>query len=218
MKNRFFLGLILLILLTTFISQKKISVNNLKVKHIEIQNNKVIKNQELIKDLSFLYNKNMIFLNSYEINKQLGKKSFIKRLEIRKIYPDKLVIKIIEKEPIAILANKTGKFFLGKNFELIRFRYIERYKNLPVIYGDNKNFKLLFYELKKINFPIQLINKYQFFETNRWDIIMNNKKIIKLPSKNYKDSLKNFLEIRLNSNFEKYKIFDYRLNDQLILK
>ena len=110
MKNRFILGLVLLLLLTTFISQKKISINNFKIKHIEIENNKVIKNQELIKDLSFLYNKNMIFLNSFEINKQLGKKGFIKRLEL-KIYPDKLVIKIIEKEPIAVLTNKTGKFF-----------------------------------------------------------------------------------------------------------
>ena len=218
MKNRFILGLVLLLLLTTFISQKKISINNFKIKHIEIENNKVIKNQELIKDLSFLYNKNMIFLNSFEINKQLGKKGFIKRLEIKKIYPDKLVIKIIEKEPIAVLTNKTGKFFLGKNFELIKFRDIEKYENLPVIYGNNKNFKLLFYELKKINFPIQLINKYQFFETKRWDIIMDNKKVIKLPSKNYKESLRNFLKIRLNSNFEKYKIFDYRLNNQLILK
>ena len=63
MKNRFILGLVLLLLLTTFISQKKISINNFKIKHIEIENNKVIKNQELIKDLSFLYNKNMIFLN-----------------------------------------------------------------------------------------------------------------------------------------------------------
>ena len=47
---------------------------------------------------------------------------------------------------------------------------------------------------------------------------MDNKKVIKLPSKNYKESLRNFLKIRLNSNFEKYKIFDYRLNNQLILK
>ena len=47
---------------------------------------------------------------------------------------------------------------------------------------------------------------------------MINKKIIKLPEKNYTESLTNFMRIKDKSNFEKYKIFDYRLNNQLVLK
>ena len=47
---------------------------------------------------------------------------------------------------------------------------------------------------------------------------MKDKTLIKLPSKNYRDSLKNFMKIRINKNFEKYNTFDYRLNNQLILK
>ena len=47
---------------------------------------------------------------------------------------------------------------------------------------------------------------------------MRNKKIIKLPPQNYDFSLKNFLKINDKRNFEKYKIFDYRLNNQLILR
>ena len=47
---------------------------------------------------------------------------------------------------------------------------------------------------------------------------MIDKKILKLPEKNYKKSLTNFMSIKDKTNFEKYKIFDYRLNNQLILK
>ena len=47
---------------------------------------------------------------------------------------------------------------------------------------------------------------------------MIDKKILKLPEKNYKKSLINFMNIKENTNFEKYKIFDYRLNNQLILR
>ena len=47
---------------------------------------------------------------------------------------------------------------------------------------------------------------------------MIDKKILKLPKKNYTKSLKNFMSIKDKSNFEKYKIFDYRLNNQLVLK
>ena len=47
---------------------------------------------------------------------------------------------------------------------------------------------------------------------------MNDKKIIKLPTNNYRQSLNNFLEIKDNRNFDIYKVFDYRLDNQLILK
>ena len=47
---------------------------------------------------------------------------------------------------------------------------------------------------------------------------MRNKKILKLPKKDYTEDLINFMSIKDKTNFEKYKIFDYRLKDQLILK
>lgn len=218
MKNKFIFGFALFLLLTTFISQKEFSINKFKIKEIKVENNEIIKEEELIKDLSFLYNKNIFFLNSFEIKKKLDKKNFIKRLEIKKTYPDKLLIKIFEKEPIAIIINKQGKFFLGKKIELIKFRKIMKYDELPIIYGDIKNFKILFTNLKKINFPFKIIKKFVFFKVNRWDIELEDERLIRLPSKRYNKSLKNFIQIKNNRNFDKYKIFDYRLEDQLILK
>ena len=218
MKNRLIIGVTLILLFTTFISQKKISVNKFKVQEIKFENNKILKEFELIEDLSFLYNKSMIFLNSYEIKKKIEKKSFIKRLEVKKIYPNKLIIRIFEKEPIAILIDKNKKFFIGKKYDLIEYKKIPKYKNLPTIFGDQENFQSLITNLKKISFPLENIQKYFLLSSNRWDIQMKDKKIIKLPVKNYNLSLKNFLKINKNKNFDKYKIFDYRLNNQLILK
>ena len=47
---------------------------------------------------------------------------------------------------------------------------------------------------------------------------MTNEKILKLPEKNYTKSLIEFMNIKDKTNFKKYKVFDYRLNNQLILK
>ena len=44
-----------------------------------------------------------------------------------------------------------------------------------------------------------------------------NEKTIKLPTQEYIFSLQSFLNSRLKSEFENYKIFDYRIKDQLIL-
>ena len=62
------------------------------------------------------------------------------------------------------------------------------------------------------------IISYQHFEIGRWDIVLEDKRVIKLPTNNYLQSINNFLLIKNKNNFEKYKIFDYRIKDQLILK
>lgn len=219
MRNKPIIGIALFILFSTLISQKKITINKFKIQEINIENNEILKDQELIKVFSFLYNKNIIFLNSHELKKKIDQKSFIEKLEIKKIFPNKLVIKVFEKEPIAILIDKyQKKFYLGNKIDLIEYRKIPKYENLPIVEGELESFKILFNDLIKINFPTDQILSYRYFKVNRWNIELTNQKILKLPSKNYIKGLINFMSIKDNFNFEKYEIFDYRLNNQLILK
>ena len=75
----------------------------------------------------------------------------------------------------------------------------------------------LFKNLEKTDFPINKIKSFYYFEIGRWDILFKNNKLLKLPSKKYIDSLKNYILLSENKNFDKYKIFDYRLKKQLIL-
>jgi len=219
MRNKPIFGIALFILLSTFISQNKFAINKFEIKEIKIENNEILEDQELIDIFSFLYSKNIIFLNTYELKKKIHQNSFIKKIEIKKIFPDKVVIKVFEKEPIAILIDKhQKKYYVGEKIDLIDYRKIPIYENLPIVKGEQKSFKNLFNNLIKINFPTEQIHSYYFFKANRWDIEMIDKKIIKLPYKNYTEGLINFMSIRNKTNFEKYKIFDYRLNNQLILK
>ena len=219
MKKKTIFGIVLFTLFSTFISQNKFTINKFEIKEIKIENNEILEDQELINIFSFLYTKNIIFLNSYELKKNIDPNNFIEKIEIKKILPDKLIIKVFEKEPIAILIDKNQKkFYLGKKTDLIEFRKISKYENLPIVKGEPKNFKKLFENLIKINFPIDQILSYRHFKVNRWNIEMIDKKILKLPEKNYTESLTNFMSIKDKSNFEKYKIFDYRLNNQLVLK
>ena len=195
MKNRFIIGATLIILFTTFISEKNFTIKNPIINEIRFENNKIVSNEELIKDLSFLYNKNIIFLNTLEIKKKLKKNSFIESLQVKKVYPNKLVIKIFEKQPIAIIFHENKKFFLGKKFELIKYKKISKYENLAIINGDEKSFKKLFINLKKTKFPSDLVKKYELQKVGRWNIELIDGRLIKLPINNYKKSLKNFLKI-----------------------
>ena len=79
------------------------------------------------------------------------------------------------------------------------------------------NFLNIYSTLIKINFPISKIKSFYYFDVGRWDILLENNVIIKLPVKNFDISLKNFLDLGKKIDFEKYSIFDYRIKNQLIL-
>ena len=218
MKKRLVIAIALLVLFSTYKPQKLFLINKFNIEIIEVENNLILKENEINTDLAFLYNTNIFFLNKSNIEKAFKKKSFIESFEIKKVYPNKLKIKIFEKKPILILIYKKKRFYISDNMELINYSDLEEYKNLPVVFGDKENFKIFYKNLKKINFPLDLIKNYYLFESNRWDLETYNNKLIKLPSENYSKSLKNFINLNKKKNFDKYKVFDYRIKNQLILK
>ena len=218
MKKRLLIALSLLILLTTINSQQIFVISKFNLKTIVIKNNLLLKDEEIKKLLIPFYNKNLFFLDNNKIKKALMQNSFIESFNIKKIYPSTLIIRIFEKKPIAILFNKKNKYYLSERIDLIEFKNLPNYQALPYILGNKDDFKIFYNNLKKINFPIDIIEKYTFYETNRWDLKTKNNQVIKLPSTRYTKSLENFLNLKSKNDFEKYQLFDYRISNQLILK
>ncbi len=218
MKKRLLLSLVLLVLLSTITFPQKIFFSKFNLNEIIIENNLLIKDEEIKKLLVSIYNRNLIFLDYEEIENLLMQNTFIESYRIKKKYPSTLQIKIFEKEPIAILFNKKKKFYLSKKIELIKFTNNKDYQDLPYVFGNKKEFKIFYEELTEINFPIEIIKRFTLFKTKRWDLLTIDDKLIKLPSKNYVKSLENYIKLIKNNELKKYKTFDFRINNQLILK
>ena len=219
MNKRLIIGISLLFLFSTYnIKVNKTFFSNLQIKKITIENNKIIKEEEIKEKLSFLYETNFFFLKTKNIEKKLKEIQFIESYQIKKIYPNNLRIKIIEKKPIAIIQKMKKKKYFTTKGDLIDFRDIKMFKDLPIVFGDEKSFSNFYFNLKNINFPFEEIKTFYLFESKRWDLLTSNNQLIKLPINNYNKSLLNFISLKDEANFKKYKIFDYRIKDQLILK
>ena len=217
MKKRAASAVTLLILFSTLIPQLKIQFIKLNVKKIIIENNFLKKEKDLKKYLAPVINKNLLLLKNNEIEKILKENSLIKSFKVKKKYLDKLKIKIIEKKPIAILFNKKKKFYLSEKIELIEFSNLPGFEDLPYVFGNPQEFKIFYNNLIRTKFPFNHIKKYTFYETNRWDLETVDRKVIKLPSKNYIESIDSYLNIKNKNEFKKYTVFDYRIANQLIL-
>jgi len=213
------IGLIILfILLTTYTPRFNFIINsNLYIQEIKIENNSIIEADKIKKKLSFLHKENLFLLNIRDIEENLKSETFIESFSIKKIYPNMLKLIIVEKKPIAVLQNKKKKFYISNKGNLIDFIDIEKYNDLPIVFGNGRDFYSLYQDLQNINFPLETVKSFYLFESGRWDLIMYDDKVIKLPIKDHLFSLKNFMFSKANSNFNNYKIFDYRIKDQLIL-
>ena len=211
---------LLIIMLTTFNPNNfNFGLHFFKIKQIEVKNLKFLEKKK-IKNQFFneLSGSSLFVIDEKKIEKILNNNDFINYLEFKKIFPSKLQIIVYEKKAIAILNDKRDKYYLTRNGEKIKFFKNQNLEKLPNIFGKQKNFLKIYSILIKINFPISKIKSFYYFDAGRWDILLKNKKVIKLPVNNFDISLKNYMDIDKEINFDKYTIFDYRVDDQLILK
>ena len=110
MKKLYIGPIILLIFLTTYTPKFNSLINlNFNIKQIIIENNLILKSNEIEQKLNFLYKTNLLTLNTKKIEKKLKEITFVESFSIKKIYPNILKIILTEKVPIAILQNKKKK-------------------------------------------------------------------------------------------------------------
>ncbi len=222
-KKNIFFWFFLFIILTTFyfdFNKTKIA-ETFKIKKIEITGIKnVDRNLLNLKLEKFKYN-NFFLINRNQIASSIIDIDFINKVFIKKIYPDKIEIKIKEHKIIGIIIENRNKYILREDGIIIK-KYDNRFETLPIIYGKEvKNYFPQFYKfLKEINFNVNEIESFKYFDTKRWDILLKNNKLIKLPSnkKEIKKSIIKFISINKDKKFDKFKIFDFRVKNQLIIK
>ena len=193
MKKSYF-GLIAILLLFTTYSPKFNSntISILNIKKILIENNSIIRQEKIKKKLSYFNNKNLNFLEKKDIEKNLINEAFLDSFIIKKIYPNTLKLIIEEKIPVAILHHKKEKFYISNKGSLINFIEIKKYENLPTVFGKSENFISFYQDLENLNFPVMSIKSFYYFESGRWDLLMQSDKVIKFK-KELSSSLENFM-------------------------
>ena len=219
-KNKFFILIFFFIALTTYnFNEKKQNLSIIfPIKEIIIEGAVVLNLIKLKSELEFIRNTSLFFLKEKEIIEVTNKNDFISSIQLKKKYPNTLKILISENIPVATEINNKKIHYLTADGKKINYIKLKIFKNLPVIYGDYKNFSLFYKTLKKNNFKINDIKAFYYFDIGRWDVVLKDERTIKLPDTNYEEIIMKINLILNNTSFSKYKIFDYRIKNQLILQ
>jgi len=217
--------LILLIFLSTFnpIELNLISKKNVmlfKIKNIEIKNNLLIDKSEIKKKLHNIYKKNIFFIREKDIEEPIGEIDFLKKVEVKKKYPNTIIIKVFETKPVAIIFKNKVKYLLDSSSNLISFKNDSNFNELPSIFGEGaeNNFIYFLKKLKKNNFPNEQIKNFYYFQIERWDLQLLNDKIIKFPHNKIDVAIIKSIELLDREDFKNYNIIDLRIDGKIIVE
>jgi len=222
MTKKFFLWFFLLIFLTTYSyhDKKKSFSGFFFVEEIQIEGVKNSNKEELETRLDKIRGKNIILLSEKNFNEVIKDMNFINYLKIKKIYPKKIKVTVIEDLPIGTYLNDSGeRHLLLENNKIIK-DYNYESGNLPQVYGEGalEKFSDFYSSFQKTGLDLKLVKQFNYYDINRWDLLLKDEKLIKLPPENYKESIVKFLEIYEKSAFKKFKVFDFRIKNQLIMR
>ena len=191
-----------------------------KIKNIEVVNNKIIHKDEILDRLKYILDKNIFFINKLELEESLKLISFIEKIEVKKKYPNEIIIKVYEAEPLAVLYKKNKKYFLDSRSNLVL--YEEKMFNgyFPQIFGEegDKNFVSFYNELLNNEFPKELIKNYYYFKIDRWDLELLNGQIIKFPQSKISNAIKQSVKLINRNDFSNYNVIDLRIDGKIIVE
>ena len=213
-KKKIYFYIFFLILLSTPLNLK---YNSFIKEIFKIKNIIIIPNELVFEEVYNLLNQNIFKINNSNLKNLLNKYTYLKSIEIKKIYPDTLEVLITKSSPIAIIDNQISFTYLGDNGKV--FKVNKEYNSIPILKGkiDIAEAIVVLNLLDKSFYKLEDIKEIIFFPTKRINIILKDNKILKFPISidiKYINKTYNFLK---TIKTEK-QVIDFRVLERIILK
>ena len=163
-------------------------VNNFAIiEKIEIQGSNFSDSILIEETIRGYKNKSLINFPLEEYQLKIKKLDWIKRVSIKRKFPDIIHVSIIENLPYAIFIDGINKYLIDDDGEKISFKPDNyKYSELLKVTGSdgNLNFSDLIREIN-INYPkiLDMVIEVEFVEKRRWNLILKQNIKIKLPEK-----------------------------------
>ena len=193
------------------------NINFFEIKDLSLVGLNSDEKNNLLLKFEKIKKKNIFFLEKKELVKILNSNNLIESFFINKNYPSGINIVVKKTTFLANIKILDENFFIGSNKKLIKSLVND--PNLPTVYGNPslKDFFSINEKILKSSFKPNDIKKLYFFPSKRWDLELKDSTLIKLPIDNLIKSLNNYFEIKDLPQFSNVKIFDMRINNQIII-
>ena len=197
--------------------------NGFLIENIHITGNNILTKEDILSSFQDLKNKNIFNIDLLQIHKILLLNKWIKDLEIKRILPNTIKIKITEQKAIAIWQTKSGNKLITQKGNVILVKKVNDFKNqLPIMNGAEANQNTLKI-LKILNQNPQLYERIwsiSYISKRRWDIRFKEGLKILLPKDDIEKAWLRIQHLQKNYNILELGLteIDIRNKNQILGK
>jgi len=202
----YFLMVVLIFLSLAYLVYLKLSPYNLKEKlFLTVTSNYPIPDKATLETKAFWE------IDLQEIRKNLLKSSAIKKVQVKLVLPNHLYINIVKREGLALWWDYK-KFYLIDKEAVIIEEVSNKEKGKILVVGDKalEKFHKILPILDKSPLSHE-ISSIRFIGQRRWDLLLNNGILIKLPEKDLDEAIKLFIKLNKEGLVPKKSSIDMRL-------
>ena len=196
--------LILLFLLAgmMFFGKRFIDTDYFKIQEVLIEGQSKLLKQDIATQLEHMKGKNIVYLNTNEIENLIKTDVRVKKVSVRKLFPSKIEVILEEREPYAYVKKGDKTLLADKDLNIYGDILEDPSKNIPVIeYTSDESLaqiKTILSKIKNKDF-YAMISEIRQSEKNYEILLTNNVKIITdtlVTEKKYDDAYKLYEKIK----------------------
>ena len=185
-----------------FFGKKFIDTDYFKVQDVFIDGVPKLLKQDIVTPLEQMKGKNIVYLNTNEIENIIKSDIRVKKVSIKKLFPSKIEVVLEEREPYVYVKKGNETLLADKELNIYGNILEDPSKNIPVIdYKDDESLngiKMILSKIKNKDF-YAMISEIRQSEKNYEILLTNNVKIITdtlATEKKYDDAYKLYEKIK----------------------
>ena len=196
--------LILLFLLAgmMFFGKRFIDTDYFKVQEVLIKGELKLLKQDIVTKLEQMKGKNIVYLNTNEIENLIKKDARVKKVSVKKLFPSKIEVTLEEKQPYVYVKKGDETLLADKDLVIYGDILEDPSRNIPVIEYTNDEslsaIKTILYKIRNKDY-YAMIYEIRQSEKNYEILLINNVKIItdtQVTDKKYEDAYKLYERIK----------------------
>lgn len=128
----------------------------------------------------------LLYFNAEAAKNKILQEQWVESVTVKRVFPNTIKVNIIERVPMALWQKEKGLFLIDKSGIVITDRGLEQFSDLVILTGDDApaEASYLFSNLKAVPDIFYQIETAVYISKRRWDIILKNGTLIKLPEEN----------------------------------
>jgi cell division protein FtsQ len=164
----------------------------------------------------------LAFLSVNEVRERLERVPLVRSAAVRKLYPNELVVTLVEREPHGLWQLNGELFVIAADGTVIDLMQDERFASLPLVVGDKANTRTQDYlKLREAAGPLKArIRAGTLVSGRRWTLKMDNGTDVRLPELGAAEALARLVRLeREQKILEKDAlVVDLRMPDRVVVR